>query len=105
MWHAQKIPWLALILVSVMFVIFGLTQYDDSILQALWYSRGGLLNGELWRLVTGHLIHFSFAHLAGNLLAFAALAMLIELQQGSRLLGVLVLFLADCKCSDGAART
>src|SRR5688572_1284240 len=94
MWHAYKIPWLTLILVAVMSMIFELTQYDNSTLRALWYSRTGLLTGEVWRLMTGHLVHFSFAHLAGNLLAFAALAMLIELQQGGRLLGMLLLFLS-----------
>jgi rhomboid family GlyGly-CTERM serine protease len=88
------IPWLTLPLTGVMFVIFFLSRYDDAILRALWYSRAGLLDGELWRLATGHLVHFSSTHLAGNLLTFAALALLIELQQGRKTLGMLLLLLA-----------
>lgn len=91
---AQKIPWLTLLLVAAMFGLFCLTMDDSTLLRTFWYSRTEVMNGELWRLMTGHLVHFSFAHLAGNLLAFTALAIFIELQQGRKLLGFLLLFLA-----------
>jgi rhomboid family GlyGly-CTERM serine protease len=94
MWHPHRIPWLTLLLVATIYILFELIRYNDAMLQALWYSRAGLLNGEVWRLVTGHLVHFSTGHLAGNLFSFAALALLIELQQGRKLLGALLLFLA-----------
>jgi rhomboid family GlyGly-CTERM serine protease len=34
--------------------------------EALRYDRLGLAHGELWRLLTGHLVHLSFEHAALN---------------------------------------
>lgn len=34
--------------------------------EILVYDRGAIAGGEVWRLVTGHLVHFSPAHLMGN---------------------------------------
>ncbi len=36
----------------------------------LVYDRQAILAGELWRLLTGHLVHFSGSHLLFNLLGF-----------------------------------
>ena len=38
----------------------------------LIYDRGAILQGELWRLVTGCLVHFSASHLAWDLLVLTA---------------------------------
>jgi len=40
---------------------------------ALELNRAAILHGELWRLVTGHFVHWSPAHLAWDLLAFIIL--------------------------------
>jgi rhomboid family GlyGly-CTERM serine protease len=40
----------------------------------LQYDRAAILHGEVWRLLTGHFVHWSTAHLAWDLLAFLALA-------------------------------
>jgi rhomboid family GlyGly-CTERM serine protease len=42
------------------------------------YDRGGLENGELWRLLTGHLVHLGFGHLWPNLLALVVIGSLFE---------------------------
>jgi rhomboid family GlyGly-CTERM serine protease len=42
------------------------------------YDRTGLENGELWRLITGHLVHLGFGHLWPNLLALAVIGALFE---------------------------
>ena len=42
------------------------------------YDRSALENGELWRLVTGHLVHLGFGHLWPNLLALAVIGALFE---------------------------
>ena len=42
------------------------------------YDRLGLENGELWRLVTGHLVHLGFGHLWPNLLALVVIGSLFE---------------------------
>jgi rhomboid family GlyGly-CTERM serine protease len=44
----------------------------------LVYEREAILHGELWRLLTGHLVHFNGRHLFYDLLAFGAAGILIE---------------------------
>lgn len=44
----------------------------------LIYDRSAILGGEVWRLVTGHLVHFSGGHLAYNLAAFSLAAWVLE---------------------------
>jgi rhomboid family GlyGly-CTERM serine protease len=43
---------------------------------ALRYERAAVLHGELWRLVTAHLVHAGAAHLAWNLAGLALVAWL-----------------------------
>lgn len=45
---------------------------------ALVYDRSAILGGEIWRLVTGPLAHFSGGHLFFNALVFAAAGHLAE---------------------------
>ncbi|MDX2187567.1 MAG: rhombosortase [Opitutaceae bacterium] len=42
------------------------------------FSRAGISNGEVWRLVTGHLCHFSPSHLLWDVLLFIALGTWVE---------------------------
>jgi rhomboid family GlyGly-CTERM serine protease len=42
------------------------------------YDRHALENGELWRLVSGHLVHLGFGHLWPNLAALAIVALLFD---------------------------
>ena len=44
----------------------------------LLYDRGAILGGDIWRLITGPLVHFSGDHLFFNALVFAAAGYLIE---------------------------
>lgn len=39
----------------------------DCAWDALRYERGAIIEGELWRLVTGHWVHLGWLHLALNL--------------------------------------
>jgi rhomboid family GlyGly-CTERM serine protease len=39
----------------------------DGLRAALRYERDAILNGEVWRLLTGHLVHFDWSHLSLNL--------------------------------------
>jgi rhomboid family GlyGly-CTERM serine protease len=43
---------------------------------ALAWDRARILDGELWRLLTGHLVHANLRHFAVNVLACLALAFL-----------------------------
>jgi rhomboid family GlyGly-CTERM serine protease len=44
----------------------------------LVYEREKIINGEIWRLVTGHFVHFSLSHLLLNSIAFVLLSWLLE---------------------------
>ena len=41
------------------------------------YDRAAVAAGELWRLITGHLVHLGPSHLAMNVLALAILAVVL----------------------------
>lgn len=55
---------------------------------------GGVAGGELWRVVTGHLLHLDLLHLAGNVVALVVLGGAWERRVGA--LGLLVTFTAGC---------
>ena len=44
----------------------------------LIYDRTAIADGELWRLVTGNLVHYSTGHLGYDLLAFLVAGIIIE---------------------------
>ena len=45
----------------------------------LQFDRSAILDGEIWRTLTGHLTHWSASHLFWDMLMFLALAGVIEL--------------------------
>ena len=49
-----------------------------SLRPAMLFEREAILSGELWRLWTGHLVHFGCWHLGYDLLAAGAASALIE---------------------------
>lgn len=63
----------------------------------LQYQRHGLQNGELWRLISGHLVHLSWGHLCMNLLGFWLIHLLFfsgrKNPAGTYLVGLLLLTL------------
>ncbi len=48
------------------------------------FDRGAILEGEIWRMVTGHWVHFSPSHLWGDLLVFTVGGALMEAQSRAR---------------------
>jgi rhomboid family GlyGly-CTERM serine protease len=46
--------------------------------EVLLYDRAAILQGEWWRLWTGHWVHFSASHLAWNLLVLASAGAWLE---------------------------
>jgi len=69
-----RIPWWSLGLAAVAV----LAQGSDGDADLLVYDREGLAAGELWRLLTGHLVHFSTAHLVNNLAVLVPAVWLVE---------------------------
>ncbi|RJQ16232.1 MAG: rhombosortase [Nitrospiraceae bacterium] len=57
------------------------------------YDRQSVLSGDIWRLISAHLVHFSGTHLAYDLLAFGIAGSIIEIK-GDRYLGLLCLMMA-----------
>lgn len=42
------------------------------------FDRTAILNGEIWRLLTGHLVHFNRTHIVYNFMAFGLVGWMIE---------------------------
>jgi len=61
----------------------------------LAWERGALHNGELWRLWTGHLVHFSASQALAETLALVVAGMYAEPLVGSRRFGLLLACAAD----------
>ena len=59
--------------------------------EALRYEREALLHGEVWRAVTGHVVHVSWAHLGLNMAVAALVAAAVGRHLG---LGALLLSVA-----------
>lgn len=48
----------------------------DAVLDSLRYERSAISAGQVWRFITGHLVHASFAHLLLNLAGLGVVAAL-----------------------------
>jgi len=65
--------------VTILLVAGALVTFSSQRLGAvLLYERAAILSGELWRLLTGHLVHFSTEHLLLDLLCIAVVGWTIE---------------------------
>jgi rhomboid family GlyGly-CTERM serine protease len=56
----------------------------EPVAAGLAWERSAILHGELWRLWTGHLVHFTASHAGADGLALVALGLLAEPLIGSR---------------------
>ncbi|GHC93541.1 hypothetical protein GCM10007320_44610 [Pseudorhodoferax aquiterrae] len=76
-----------LLTVAAAAVLLGALQaLPEAWLQALRYERGAVLQGELWRLWTGHLVHLGWAHWALNALGLLVYALLADAPPAPRAL-------------------
>ncbi|WP_368735498.1 rhombosortase [Ralstonia sp. ASV6] len=48
-----------------------------TVVDALCYDRAAIINGEVWRLVSGHLVHLTWAHCLLNVGGLTALAAIL----------------------------
>ena len=66
-------------LITIFFVCASLITYVwPYISELLVYDRQAIINGELWRLFSAPLVHFSASHLCWNVLVLAAAGWLAE---------------------------
>lgn len=61
----QPLVWL--IPLTIFLISGGLQLVGDAATLALRFERSGIAEGELWRLLTGHLVHLGWQHLLLNL--------------------------------------
>jgi rhomboid family GlyGly-CTERM serine protease len=66
------VPVLAIASIALIFAIGG-----EEARGALRFERDGLEAGEVWRLLTGHLVHLGWGHLWMNLAALALIRFLV----------------------------
>jgi len=79
----KKLPFLTLFLGALALFVFGQPGWAE----VLEFNRAALAQGELWRLFTGHLTHFSADHLKWDLAVFVALGSLVELRSRRHFIG------------------
>ncbi|MCK4535733.1 MAG: rhombosortase [Desulfuromonadales bacterium] len=70
----SKIPVVTLFFVCASLITYGWPYLSE----LLVYDRQAILEGELWRIFTAPLVHFSTSHLFWNLLVFAAAGWVAE---------------------------
>lgn len=83
----RHVPWLGLGIAALSWL---LSSAPASLQSQCALTHEAWAHGEVWRLWTGHLVHFGAAHLRGDLLAFAVWAALLE-QGHRRVLALIVL--------------
>lgn len=71
-WDARWLLPLALLIFSIVAETGG-----EPVRVALRYARPAIADGELWRLITGHLVHLGWSHLMMNALALLAIWVLV----------------------------
>jgi rhomboid family GlyGly-CTERM serine protease len=59
----------------------------EPVAAGLAWERGAILHGELWRLWSGHVVHFSSSHAAADTLVLFAMGLYAEPLVGSRRFG------------------
>src|SRR5687767_12495424 len=59
-------------------VVGGLAWFCSMHPSLFIYSREDIAGGEIWRLATGHFVHFSTEHLVANLASFAVLLVMAK---------------------------
>lgn len=70
----RNFPYVTLLLGCIVLIINRL----PPVAAWLQFDRSAILHGELWRIVTGHLTHWSSSHLFWDILVFLVLAGIIE---------------------------
>lgn len=68
------LPVLTLVIGAFALIIFLFPELGNLLI----YDRTAIIHGEIWRLLSGNLVHFSVAHLLYNLIAWLIAGTLIE---------------------------
>ncbi len=96
---AEHLPGVSLVLVAAACLVMAFPSLADR----LQYDRSAVVEGELWRIATCHLTHWSFEHLFWDVTALLFLGFVIEQDKRRRLLtcmglSAVLIPLAVCAC-------
>jgi len=72
---ATRLPVWTLVIAACALIIFYFPQLGTLLI----YDRAAISHGEIWRLLSGNLVHFSIAHLLYNLIAWLIAGTIIEI--------------------------
>ena len=87
LWQLIKHYRISLILLSLTSLIFFTL---GAVPESLYYNKEAISNGEIWRLVSAHIVHSDLEHLVWNLCALIILSLLIERESRSLLIAALL---------------
>jgi membrane associated rhomboid family serine protease len=62
----------------------------EPISAGLAWERAAILHGELWRLLSGHLVHYSVSHAGADALVLLAMGLVAEPAVGSRRFAIML---------------
>lgn len=79
-----RLPYWTLGIIALSVSAYASTKFGS----VLIYDRAAILNGQVWRLLSGHFVHFSLSHLIYDLTVLALAGWIIE-TRGYPLFGVL----------------
>lgn len=84
----RQLPWITGLFGVAALLIFFL---PESVRLVFQYDREQILGGEIWRMATGHLVHWNSAHLTWDLVVFLTCGGLLEWLGRKRFLSILIL--------------
>lgn len=67
----------SLVFLAVIVVAAIAIQCSATARAALQFERSGILSGELWRILTGNFVHYSWIHLITNVGAFVVIYLIV----------------------------
>lgn len=82
-----RFPVITALVVTAAATIYGIEDGNHLFL----YDRNKVLDGDIWRVVTGHLVHFSWQHFGYNLILLVLTGCWLEYRLGVRYVWLLVL--------------
>jgi len=78
-----RVPWLT---ITLSFIMVGLYCLGSGIFDHLLLDKAAVLNGQVWRFITGHFVHCTFEHLFWDVVALAIIGSVIELNNPKHLM-------------------
>ena len=76
---SRRLPWHTFLMLSITLALYVV---GGPAAESLVFDRQAIMQGEFWRLLTGHWVHGDMEHLAWNLVAVGILGWIIEMSLG-----------------------